>query len=171
VVGALREQNVQVSGGSIGAPPTSGGNAFQYTVTTQGRFEEARQFRYVIVKSTAEGRLVELQDVARIELGAKDYVTNSYLTGKPAVALAIFQRPGTNALAAADEIIATMKRLSADFPPGLAYQIVYNPTEFISQSIDEVYKTIFEATVLVVIVILIFLQSWRTAIVPIVAIP
>jgi HAE1 family hydrophobic/amphiphilic exporter-1 len=171
VVQALREQNVQVSGGSIGAPPNPGDNAFQYTVTTQGRFEDARQFRYIIVKSTEAGRLIELQDVARIELGAKDYVTNSYLSGKPAVALGIFQRPGTNALASADEIIATMERLKADFPPGLAYQIVYNPTEFISESIDEVYKTIIEAAILVVIVVLVFLQSWRTAIVPIVAIP
>jgi HAE1 family hydrophobic/amphiphilic exporter-1 len=171
VVQALREQNVQVSGGSIGAPPNPGDNAFQYTVTTQGRFEDARQFRYIIVKSTEAGRLIELQDVARIELGAKDYVTNSYLSGKPAVALGIFQRPGTNALASADEIMATMERLKADFPPGLAYQIVYNPTEFISESIDEVYKTIIEAAILVVIVVLVFLQSWRTAIVPIVAIP
>ena len=135
VVQSLRDQNVQVTGGSIGAPPTPGDNAFEYTVTTQGRFEDARQFRYVIVKSTEEGRLIELQDVARIELGAKDYVTNSYLTGKPAVALGIFQRPGTNALGTADEIIKTMERLKADFPPGLAYQIVYNPTEFISESI------------------------------------
>jgi HAE1 family hydrophobic/amphiphilic exporter-1 len=171
VVQSLRDQNVQVSGGAIGAPPNEGDNAFQYTVTTQGRFEDPRQFRYVIVKSTDDGRLVELQDVARIELGARDYVTNSYLNGKPAVALAIFQRPGTNALVAADEIISTMKRLSADFPPGLAYQIVYNPTEFIAESINEVYKTIFEAVILVVIVILVFLQSARTAIVPIVAIP
>jgi HAE1 family hydrophobic/amphiphilic exporter-1 len=171
VVQSLRDQNVQVSGGAIGAPPNEGGNAFQYTVTTQGRFEEARQFRYVIVKSTDDGRLVQLQDVARIELGARDYVTNSYLSGKPAVALAIFQRPGTNALFAAEQIIETMERLSADFPPGLRYQIVYNPTEFIAESINEVYKTIFEAVLLVVIVILIFLQSIRTAIVPIVAIP
>ena len=171
VVQSLRDQNVQVSGGSIGAPPTPGDNAFEYTVTTQGRFEDARQFRYVIVKSTEDGRLVELQDVARIELGAKEYVTNSYLSGKPAVALGIFQRPGTNALASADEIIANMERLKQDFPPGLAYQIVYNPTEFIAESITEVYKTIFEAAILVVIVVLIFLQSWRTAIVPIVAIP
>ena len=110
VVQALREQNVQVSGGSIGAPPNDAGNAFQYTVTTQGRFEDAREFRYVIVKSTDDGRLITLQDVARIELGAQDYVTNSYLNGKPAVALGIFQRPGTNALAAADEIKATMER-------------------------------------------------------------
>jgi HAE1 family hydrophobic/amphiphilic exporter-1 len=171
VVDALRAQNVQVSGGSIGAPPTTGENAFQYTVTTQGRFDDARQFRYVIVKSTTDGRLIQLQDVARIELGAKDYVTNSYLNGKPAVALGIFQRPGSNALATADQIISSMKELGQDFPPGLEYKVVYNPTEFISQSIDEVYKTIFEAIVLVVVVIIVFLQSWRTAIVPIVAIP
>ncbi len=171
VVQALRDQNVQVSGGSIGAPPTPGDTAFEYTVTTQGRFEDPREFRRVIVKATPQGRLIELQDIARIELGARDYVTNSYLNGKPAVALGIFQRPGTNALGAADEIISTMKRLSADFPPGLDYQIVYNPTEFIAESINEVYLTILEATVLVVIVILLFLQSWRTAIVPIVAIP
>src|SRR4051812_6872054 len=171
VVQALRDQNVQVSGGSIGAPPTNTGTAFQYTVTTQGRFNDARDFRYVIVKSAEDGRLIQLQDVARIELGAKDYVTNSYLNGKPAVALAIFQRPGTNALAAAAEIQNKMKELSQDFPKGLAYDIVYNPTEFVAQSIQEVYKTILEAMGLVIIVIIVFLQSWRMAIVPIVAIP
>ncbi|MBB4276767.1 efflux RND transporter permease subunit [Rhizobium mongolense] len=171
VVDALREQNVQVSGGSIGGPPAAGINAFQYTVTTQGRFSDARQFRYVIVKATEDGRLVQLQDIARIELGAKEYVTNSYLDGKPAVALGIFSRPGTNALATAAEIKANMEQLAKDFPPGLAYNIVYNPTEFISESISEVYKTIFEAAVLVAIVVLVFLQSWRTAIIPIVAIP
>jgi HAE1 family hydrophobic/amphiphilic exporter-1 len=171
VVQALREQNVQVSGGSIGAPPVGNGTAFQYTVTTQGRFEDARDFRYVIVKSTDDGRLISLEDVARIELGAKDYVTNSYLNGKQAVALGIFQRPGTNALAAAAEIQENMEELSRDFPKGLSYDIIYNPTEFVAQSIDEVYKTILEAMVLVVIVIVVFLQSWRMAIVPIVAIP
>jgi HAE1 family hydrophobic/amphiphilic exporter-1 len=171
IVQALREQNVQVSGGSIGAPPNESETAFQYTVTTQGRFDDARDFRYVIVKSTEDGRLITLQDVARIELGAKDYVTNSYLNGKPAVALGIFQRPGTNALAAAQEIQSTIAELSKDFPPGLAYSIVYNPTEFIAESINEVYKTILEAIALVVIVIIVFLQSWRMAIVPIVAIP
>lgn len=171
VVEALREQNVQVSGGSIGAPPVAGSSAFQYTVTTQGRFDDARDFRYVIVKNTEDGRLISLEDVARIELGAKDYVTNSYLNGKQAVALGIFQRPGTNALAAAEEIQSTIRDLSADFPKGLAYEIVYNPTEFIAESINEVYKTIGEAILLVVIVIIVFLQSWRMAIVPIVAIP
>jgi hydrophobe/amphiphile efflux-1 (HAE1) family protein len=171
VVQALRDQNVQVSGGSIGGPPQSGTSAFEYTVTTEGRFSDARQFRYVIVKATADGRLVQLQDIARIELGAKDYVTNSYLDGKPAVALGIFARPGTNALQASAAIQKTMADLSQDFPQGLSYDIVYNPTEFISQSIDEVYKTIAEAAVLVAIVVLVFLQSWRTAIIPIVAIP
>ncbi|RWD38923.1 efflux RND transporter permease subunit [Mesorhizobium sp.] len=171
VVEALREQNVQVSGGSIGAPPVAGSSAFQYTVTTQGRFDDARDFRYVIVKNTEDGRLISLEDVARIELGAKDYVTNSYLNGKQAVALGIFQRPGTNALAAAEEIQSTIRDLSADFPKGLAYEIVYNPTEFIAESINEVYKTIGEAILLVVLVIIVFLQSWRMAIVPIVAIP
>ena len=170
VVQALRDQNVQVSGGSIGAPPNDRHTAFQYTVTTQGRFDDARDFRSVIVKAT-DGRLISLTDVARIELGAKDYVTNSYLNGKPAVALAIFQRPGTNALAAAAEIKAKMADLARDFPPGLSYEIVYNPTEFISESIDEVYKTILAAIMLVVVVIIVFLQSWRMAIVPIVAIP
>src|SRR5262245_60205115 len=171
IVQSLREQNVQVSGGAIGAPPTEMGEAFQYTVTTQGRFKDARDFRYVIVKSTDDGRLIKLEDVARIELGAKDYITNSYLNGKPAVALAIFQRPGTNALASAAEIQSTMAELSKNFPPGLSYQIVYNPTEFIAKSIKEVYKTIGEAILLVVIVIIVFLQSWRMAIVPIVSIP
>jgi HAE1 family hydrophobic/amphiphilic exporter-1 len=171
IVQALREQNVQVSGGSIGAPPNDSGSAFQYTVTTQGRFDDARDFRYIIVKATEDGRLITLRDVARIELGAKDYITNSYLNGKNAVALGIFQRPGTNALAAAEEIQATIADLSKDFPPGLTYDIVYNPTEFIAESINEVYKTILEAIALVVIVIIVFLQSWRMAIIPIVAIP
>jgi HAE1 family hydrophobic/amphiphilic exporter-1 len=114
---------------------------------------------------------VQLQDVARVELGAKEYVTNSYLDGKPAVALGIFARPGTNALAAAESIQQTMAEAAKEFPPGLGYEIVYNPTEFIAESINEVYKTIIEAAVLVAIVVLIFLQSWRTAIIPIVAIP
>jgi hydrophobic/amphiphilic exporter-1 (mainly G- bacteria), HAE1 family len=171
VVQALRDQNVQVSGGSIGAPPMNRGTAFEYTVTTQGRFDDARDFRYVIVKSTEDGRLISLQDVARIELGAKDYITNSYLDGKPAVALGIFQRPGSNALASAAEIKAKIAELSQDFPKGLAYDIIYDPTAFIQQSINEVYKTILEAMALVVVVIIVFLQSWRTAIIPIVAIP
>ncbi|GAB4367610.1 MAG: multidrug efflux RND transporter permease subunit [Kiloniellaceae bacterium] len=171
VVEALRDQNVQVSGGAIGAPPNPGDNAFQYVVSTQGRFEDPREFRSVIVKAGEDGRLIRLQDVARIELGAREYITNSYLNGKPAVALAIFQRPGTNALETSDAVIATMERLKQDFPPGIDYRIVYNPTEFIAESIDAVYQTLFEAVLLVVLVVLVFLQSWRTAVIPIIAIP
>jgi HAE1 family hydrophobic/amphiphilic exporter-1 len=171
VVQALRDQNVQVSGGSIGAPPATEANAFQYTVRTDGRFSDARQFRYVIVKSTGSGRLVQLQDIARIELGAQDYVTNSYLNNKAAVALGIFARPGTNALDTAEQIRGQIANLSKDFPPGLEYRIVYDTTEFISDSITEVYRTIGEAAILVAIVVLVFLQSWRTALIPIVAIP
>ncbi len=171
VVKAIQEQNVQVSGGALGQEPTDKGSAFQLTVTTQGRFNDPRQFRGIIVRSTPDGRLVRVQDVARVELGAQDYFTNSYLDGKPAVALAIFQRPDTNALDTAAEIIATMEKLKQNFPPGLAYQIVYNPTDFIRESVREVYKTLFEAVILVVIVVIVFLQSWRTAIIPIIAIP
>lgn len=171
VVEALRAQNVQVAGGAIGAPPSPEGTPFQVTVSTQGRLSDPREFRNIIVKSTGAGRIVRVWDVARVELGARDYITNSYLNGKPAVALGVFQRPGTNALETADQIMATMERVGADFPPGLGYEIVYNPTEFIADSIDAVYETLFEALVLVVLVVLIFLQSWRTALIPIAAIP
>src|SRR5215204_3608028 len=171
VVRAVQEQNVQVTGGSLGQKPVPSDTAFQLIVTTQGRFEDPRQFRQIIVRSTADGRLVRVQDVARVELGAQDYFTNSYLNGKPAVALAIFQRPGTNALQAASQIVNTMQGLKANFPPGIDYTIVYNPTEFIAESVRAVYRTLFEAVALVVLVILVFLQSWRTAIIPIVAIP
>lgn len=171
VVKAVQEQNVQVSGGALGAEPAPSDNAFQLVVKTQGRFDDPREFRQIIVRATSDGRLVRLQDVARVELGAQDYVTNSYLNGKPAVALGIFQRPGTNALASAEEIQATMTDLAKNFPPGLEYRIVYNPTEFIAQSVNEVYKTLFEAALLVVLVVIVFLQSWRTAVIPIIAIP
>ncbi len=171
VVGALREQNVQVSGGSLGAPPNASGSAFQVTITTQGRLEDPRDFGRVIVKSSSEGRVVRVRDVARVEIGARSYVTNSYLNNKPAVALGIFQRPGSNALATADEIIATIDALSEDFPQGLEYRVVYNPTEFIAASVDAVYQTLFEAVLLVVAVILVFLQNWRTALITLIAIP
>lgn len=171
VVESLREQNVQVSGGSLGQPPTDGSNAFQYVVSTQGRFDDIEQFKNVIIKAGQDGRIARLRDVARVELGAKEYATNSYMDRKEAVAIAIFQRPGTNALDAANDIKKTMDRLSQDFPKGLSYTVVYNPTEFISESVTAVIHTLFEATALVVLVVLIFLQSWRTAIIPIAAIP
>jgi HAE1 family hydrophobic/amphiphilic exporter-1 len=171
VVAALRAQNVQVAAGKLGQPPMTEENTFQYTVTAQGRFIEPEQFRNVIVKRGEDGRLTRLGDVARIEIGARDYVRNSYLNGKNAVAIGIFQRPGSNALETADQIISTMEQLSKSFPPGLEYRIIYNPTEFIKESINKVYLTILEAIALVVMVIILFLQSWRAAVIPIVAIP
>ena len=171
VVHALRSQNVQVAGGTLGAPPVSTGNAFQLTVNTQGRFVDAQQFREVIVKRAPDGRLTRVGDIARVELGSRDYVTNSYLDGKPAVAIGIFQRPASNALATADDVLQTMETLAGDFPSGLNYRVVYNPTEFIAESVDAVYATIFEAVALVILVIVVFLQSWRAALIPIIAIP
>jgi multidrug efflux pump len=170
VVRALRAQNVQVAGGNLGEPPMASPTAFQIAVNTQGRFIAAEEFENVIVKSD-EQSIVRVKDIGRVELGARDYITNSYLDGKPAIALAIFQRPGSNALATAAEIQRTMADLAADFPAGLAYRIVYNPTEFIQQSVDAVYTTIGEAVLLVILVIVLFLQSWRAAAIPIVAIP
>lgn len=171
VVAALREQNVQVSGGSLGGPPNTLGSAFEVSITTEGRLQEPAEFGRVIVRASEGGRIVRVSDVARVEIGARSYVNNSYLDNQEAVALGIFQRPGSNALATADAILATMEEAKKDFPPGLDYRVVYNPTEFISASVDAVYTTIFEAVVLVVVVILIFLQGWRAAVIPLVAIP
>ena len=171
VMRALQEQNVQVSGGALGQEPTPAGTAFQLTVTTQGRFDDVRQFRNIIVRASPEGRLIRVGDVARVELGAREYVTNSYLNGKTAVALGIFQRPGTNALAASEAILKRMEELKKDFPAGLDYDVVYNPTAFIAESVDAVYTTLWEAIALVALVVIIFLQSWRASVIPILAIP
>jgi hydrophobic/amphiphilic exporter-1 (mainly G- bacteria), HAE1 family len=171
VVGALREQNVQISGGVLGQPPVAGNNAYQLTVNTQGRFTKPEEFADIIVKAGEDGRLTRVGDVARVELGARDYGTNSYLDNKNAVAIAVFQRPGTNALQTADDIKQIMQDAAKQFPKGLAYEIVYNPTDFIRDSVDAVYKTIFEAIILVMLVVLVFLQSWRAALIPILAIP
>jgi HAE1 family hydrophobic/amphiphilic exporter-1 len=171
VVRSLREQNSQVSSGTLGQPPSMGDNAFQFVVSTQGRFENAEQFENVIIKTGAEGQITRLKDVARVELGAKEYSTNSYLDNKPAVAIAVFQRPGSNALETAQSVIDELEKMKKNFPKGLDYSIIYNPTEFIQESIDAVISTIFEAALLVVLVVLVFLQSWRTSIIPILAIP
>ncbi len=171
VVSALQSQNVQVAGGALGQAPMPVENAFQLQVTTQGRFVEAGQFQDVIIKTGEDGRLTRLRDVARVELGARNYTTNSYLDGKPAVAMGVFQRPGSNALETADELISTMQTLAEGFPAGLEHRIVYNPTEFVQESVNAVYSTIFEAVLLVILVIVLFLQNWRAALIPILAIP
>jgi hydrophobe/amphiphile efflux-1 (HAE1) family protein len=171
VIAAVQAQNVQVSGGALGQPPAPAGTTKQITVTTQGRFQTAEQFRDIIVRATPDGRLLRLRDIARVELGAQQYSTNSYLDGHETVGIAIQQRPGTNALSAAAGVQAEMERLKASFPSGIQYQIVYNPTQFVAASIDAVEHTIYEAVLLVVIVVFIFLQSWRAAIIPVAAIP
>ena len=171
VISALQGQNIQVASGTLNKSPiTQGQTAFELSVQTKGRLIEPEQFNNVIIKNT-DGRIVRFKDVGRVELGAESYATRGYLGDKKAVAMPIFQRPGTNALETAATIRSIMEELSDSFPPDLAYDIAYNPTEFISQSIDAVEVTIYEAIGLVVLVILVFLQNWRAAVIPIIAIP
>ena len=170
VVIALQGQNVQVASGVLNQPPVDHPRAFQISVRTQGRLKTAAEFANIVVKQTADA-VVRLKDVAKVDLAAQDYTTNSYLDRDPAIALGIFQRPGSNALSTADNIKQTMETLSKRFPPGLKYTIVYNPTQFIQQSVDAVEQTIGEAIILVVLVVILFLQTWRAAVIPIVAIP
>ena len=167
---ALQGQNIQVASGVLNQQPMEHAGAFEVAVQTLGRLADPDEFSNIVVKQTP-GALVRLKDVARIELAAQDYTTNSYLDRDPAVALAIFQRPGSNALATAKGIIDTMNAVSVRFPPGIKHAIVYNPTEFIQQSVDAVIETIGEAIILVVLVVILFLQTWRAAVIPIVAIP
>jgi hydrophobe/amphiphile efflux-1 (HAE1) family protein len=171
IVSALRAQNVQVAAGTLGQPPFAQGNAFQLNVETQGRLTDPQQFANVVIRTDADGRQVRVSDVARVELGAEDYGASTYLSGKPSLILAVFQRPGSNALAAARAVEAEMETASKRFPKGLEYRVIYNPTEFIAQSIEAVQHTLLEAVILVVIVILVFLQKWRAAIIPVIAIP
>ncbi|CAN5473067.1 multidrug efflux RND transporter permease subunit [soil metagenome] len=171
IVEALRAQNVQVSAGSLGQPPYSTGSAYQLNVETQGRLTDPKQFADIVIRTDAEGHQVRVSDVARVELGAADYSTNGYLNTTPSVVIPVFQLPGSNALSTSDAIKATMDKMSKSFPKGLKYTIIYNPTDFIADSIGAVKHTLFEALVLVVLVILVFLQSWRAAIIPVLAIP
>jgi hydrophobe/amphiphile efflux-1 (HAE1) family protein len=170
VVNALRGQNVQVASGVLNQPPVPDQLAFQIAVRTQGRLETPEEFGNIVVKQTRTA-VVRLNDVARVELAAENYASNSYLDGNPSVALAVFQRPGTNALETGQSIRETMAEISNGFPPGMKHTIIYDPTQFISQSVEAVIHTILEAIVLVVLVVLLFLQTWRAAIIPILAIP
>jgi hydrophobe/amphiphile efflux-1 (HAE1) family protein len=170
VVTALQGQNVQVASGVLNQPPIAEPRAFQVAVRTLGRLIDPNEFANIVVKQNATS-VVRLKDVGRVELAAVDYTTNSYRDLDPAVALVIYQLPGSNALATADKIKSTMEDLQKTFPDGLKYTIIYNPTEFIQQSIDAVVETIGEAIVLVVLVVILFLQTWRAAVIPIVAIP
>jgi hydrophobe/amphiphile efflux-1 (HAE1) family protein len=172
IVAAVRSQNVQVAAGAVGQPPfNQGGTAFQLGIQTQGRLSTPDEFGSIIVKRDDQGRLTRLRDVARVELGAQDYGINAYLNGKAMTAIAITQLPGSNALTTADLVKADIASASKSFPPGMAYSIPYNPTTYIQASIEEVERTLIEAVILVALVVLLFLQSWRAALIPIIAIP
>ena len=171
VVKALREQNVQVAAGQVGQPPAPDGQARQYPIDTLGRLSEPGQFERVIIKSGGEGRVVRVKDVARVELGSKNEDISVSVNGKPSITMAIFQLPDANALSTADTLKAKMEELKLDFPAGVDFEIRYDTTPFISESIGEVFKTLQEAIILVALVVLLFLQSWRSAIIPLVAVP
>ncbi|HZA53906.1 MAG TPA: efflux RND transporter permease subunit, partial [Candidatus Udaeobacter sp.] len=171
VTQALREQNVQVAAGVLGQPPVPQGNAHQLNVNALGRLLEEEQFGEIVIKTGANGRITRLRDVARLELGARDYAVNSYLDGQPAVAMVVAQRPGSNALATSTSIRKTMAELSERFPKGLEYRIVYDPTIFVRESVNAVVRTLIEAFVLVFIVVLIFLQDWRATLLPMIDVP
>jgi hydrophobe/amphiphile efflux-1 (HAE1) family protein len=170
VTAALQRQNVQVAAGVLNQPPVRSTGAFQIAVQTLGRLATPEQFGEVVVKQTATA-VVRLKDVAQVELAALDYGVNSYLDTTAATGIGIFQLPGSNAIQTAERIKAAMQELSKGFPPGLKYEIIYNPTDYIQQSVNAVVETIFEAIALVVLVVILFLQTWRAAVIPIVAIP
>jgi multidrug efflux pump subunit AcrB len=171
VVDAVAQQNVQVAAGQIGQPPVDSGQVFQYTMTTLGRLADPDQFADMILKSDDDGRLVHLRDVARIELGAQGYDQTCTMDGKPSVALSVYQLPGSNALETAGLVRSKMEELKHRFPAGLDHAIVYDTTPFIQESIREVFKTLRDAIILVAVVVLLFLQNWRSAIIPLVAVP
>jgi multidrug efflux pump len=171
VVRALREQNKQVAAGVVGAPPATRHTEFQLSVNAQGRLATEEEFGNVIVATSPDGGVLRLKDVARIELGAGEYALRSLLNNKPAVAIAIFQAPKSNAIELSNQVRRAMEEMKKDFPAGVDYDIVYDPTRFVLQSIKAVIRTLLEATLLVVLVVIVFLQTWRASIIPLVAVP
>jgi hydrophobe/amphiphile efflux-1 (HAE1) family protein len=171
VVAALREQNVQVAAGVIGQQPAPEGRAFQVNISALGRLSTIEEFDDIIVKTGSAEEVVRLRDVARVELGAQDYGVNNYASRTPAVAMPIDQRPGSNALETSRAIRSAMADMKKSFPPGVDYAIIYDPTQFISESVEAVEHTLYEAIFLVVIVVMVFLQNWRAAVIPLIAIP
>jgi multidrug efflux pump len=171
VVNALKEQNVQVAAGQIGQPPVPPGQAFQYTMSTLGRLTDPAQFGDIIIKTGARGQVVRLRDVARLERGAKNQDQSCTLDGQPSVGLAVFQLPGSNAVDTAQGIRDKMAQLEKRFPEDLKYKIVYDTTPFIKESIKEVFKALRDAIILVAIVVLLFLQNWRSTLIPLIAVP
>ncbi|WP_431320185.1 efflux RND transporter permease subunit [Rhizobium sp. YTU87027] len=171
VTNAIRGQNVQAAAGTIGASPSLSGVDLQLNVNAQGRLQTPDQFGNIIVKTGTNGEITRLRDVARIELGAADYSLRSILDGKPAVAIPVFQSPGSNAITISDEVQKTMEELKTAMPDGVSYEIVYDTTKFVRSSIEKVVDTLLEAIALVVIVVILFLQTWRASIIPLIAVP
>ncbi|QLG92397.1 efflux RND transporter permease subunit [Pseudomonas yamanorum] len=170
VIGAVREQNVQVAAGSVGQAPNSTA-AFQVTVNTLGRLTDEEQFGDIIIRTGSEGQVTRLRDVARVEMGADAYALRSLLDGEPAVALQIIQSPGANALDVSQAVRDTMQRLERNFPAGLTSRIAYDPTVFVRASLESVAITLLEAILLVVIVVVVFLRNWRASLIPLMAVP
>jgi multidrug efflux pump len=171
VVRAIREQNVQAAAGVVGASPGLQGIDVQLSVNAQGRLQNEEEFGDIIVKTSADGAITRLRDVARIELGAADYALRSLLDNQDAVAVPIFAAPGSNAIAISDGVRATMDEIQKTMPEGVRYEIVYDPTQFVRASIESVVHTLIEAIVLVVLVVILFLQTWRASIIPLLAVP
>jgi multidrug efflux pump len=171
IVRKIREQNVQVAAGQLGAPPTASAADFQLLIDAQGRLVDEDEFRNIVVKIGEHGQITRLRDVARVELGASTYALRSLLDDVPAAAIPIYQRPGSNAIRISDSVRETMQKLAKEFPEGVDYQIVYDPTMFVRQSIDAVVHTLFEALLLVVLVVVLFLQTWRASVIPLAAVP
>ena len=171
VVNAIREQNRQVAAGALGAPPAPGATDFQLSINTQGRLVDEEEFENIIVRAGEDGEITRLKDIARIELGSSQYALRSLLNNQPAVAIPIFQRPGSNAIAISDLVRERMAELKQSFPQGVDYEIVYDPTIFVRGSIEAVVHTLLEAIVLVVLVVVLFLQTWRASIIPLAAVP
>ena len=171
VVAALREQNLQVAAGQVGQSPTVIGQQTQITLNTLGRLSDAREFEKVIIKTTPEGQFVRVKDVGRVQLGAKNEDVSSRVDGHPISNLAVFQLPDANALDTADLVKAKIAELRKEFPPGVDYMIRYDTTPFIRESINEVFKTLLDSVVLVALVVLVFLQNWRSSIIPLIAVP
>ncbi|MBD2840044.1 efflux RND transporter permease subunit [Pseudomonas sp. JM0905a] len=171
VVNAIREQNRQVAAGALGAPPSNAGNSFQLSINTQGRLVTEEEFENIIIRSGEDGEITRLKDIARVELGSSQYALRSLLNNQPAVAIPVFQRPGSNAIEISDAVRARMAELKQNFPQGMDYEIVYDPTIFVRGSIEAVVHTLLEAIVLVVLVVILFLQTWRASIIPLAAVP
>ena len=171
VIDAIREQNLQVAAGALNAPPGPTNSAFQLNINTRGRLINEDDFRNIIVRTDANGGVTHLRDIAKVDLGSDNYALRSLLDNKPAVALPIFARPGSNAIQISDEVRATMAQLKKEFPQGVDYSIVYDPTVFVRGSIEAVAHTLLEAILLVVLVVILFLQTWRASIIPLVAVP